>query len=306
LEALYEVLASIRESGRQELTPSLSLGAGAVYPEVLKVALKHGVRDVELLESLTELGALEKLYHDSLVACPKCKSIRLFSKLRCPYCGSENLRKIAVVAHLTCGGVNVVEEGAESRPKCSKCGKPLAEVSTIGKLYQCLACGARFETPLPAYRCADCGHAFDYREARYVTIHKYRVKRENLDGLAKKLILEIARMVGAAEGFNVEVAAQVKGRSGYYHTVDLAFSDGREVVYIDAVAESPRAMSEALASIAKTPDLQSRHIVLAPKSLESSSQGLASGDVLTYSDVHDLSEKIGQVLKEVKEKRKRS
>ena len=304
LEALYEALASIRGSKREELTPSLSFSAGTVYPDVLKVAVKHGVSDTELLEGLAELGALEKVYYDSLVACPKCGSTRLLSRFRCPHCGGSNLRKIAVVAHLACGGINTVEEESGS-PRCTKCGKPLREVSVIGRLYQCLGCGARFETPLPAYSCTDCNHAFDYRGARYVSVYKYRVRRENLDSVAKKLLMELAKEVGSAEGFKVETAVQAKGRSGYYHPVDLAFSSGGETIQVDIVAESPRAMSETLASIAKTPDLQSKHFVLVPKSLESSLQNLASGNMLTYSDAHDLSEKIKQVFREVKE-RKRS
>jgi len=304
LKALYEVLASIRESRREELSPSLSYSAGTVYPDALKVAVKHGVRDTELLESLVEFGALEKLYYDSLVACPKCGSIRLLSRFRCPHCGSVNLRKVSVVAHTACGGINTIEEERAS-PRCSKCGKPLKEVSVIGRLYQCLSCGARFETPLPAYSCTDCNHAFDYRDARYVSIHKYKVKKENLDSVAKKLLLEIAEEVGRAEGFKVETGVQAKGLSGYYHPVDLAFSSGGETIHLDIIAESPRAMSETLANIAKSPDLQSKHFVLAPKSLESGLRGRASGNVITYSDAHELSEKIKQVFKEVKE-RKRS
>jgi DNA-directed RNA polymerase subunit RPC12/RpoP len=299
LEALYETLAAIRESGRQELTPSLSLGAGVVYPEALRVAAKYGLRDTDLLDGLVGLGALEKLYHDSVVACPKCGSIKLFSKLRCPHCGSENLKKIAVVAHATCGGINTVDEDAKN-PRCSKCGKPLAEMTVIGRLYQCLSCGARFETPLPAYKCADCGHTFDYREARYVTVYKYRVKRENLESVAKKLLTEIAREVAAAEGFKIEAAAQVRGASGFQHAVDLALTHGKGSIYVDVVAESSRAMSETLANLAKTPDLQSKHIVLAPKSVESSVQRLARGNLITYSDAHELEEKLRQTLKEEK------
>jgi DNA-directed RNA polymerase subunit RPC12/RpoP len=305
LAALYEVLANIQASGRTELVPAISLNAGIVYPEALKATVKYGVRDTDLIEDLVKLGALERLYHDSMVACPKCGSIKLFSKLRCPYCGSEHLKKISVVAHATCGGITTLDEGAENA-HCSKCGKPLTEMTVIGRLYQCLSCGVRFETPLPAYKCADCGYVFDYREARYVTIHKYRVKRESLDSIAKKLLVEIAREVGETEGFKVEMAVQAKGKSGFQHPVDLAFSDGKETVYLDVVVESPRAMSETLANLAKTPDLQAKHNVLAPKSLESGLQGFAGSNVLTYSDAHDLSEKIKQLLKEGREKGRRS
>jgi len=303
LEVLYEALASVRESGREELTPSLSFSAGTVYSDVLKVAVKHGVRETELLEGLVEFGALEKVYYDSLVACPKCGSTRLLSRFRCPHCGGSNLRKIAVVAHSACGSINTVEEESES-PRCTKCGKPLREVAVIGRLYQCLYCGARFETPLPAYSCTDCNHAFDYRDARYVSVYKYRVRKENLESVAKRLLVEIAKEVGSAEGFRVEAAVQVKGGSGYYHPVDLTFRRGKETVLVDVVVESPRAMSETLASIAKAPDLQSKHVVLVPKSMESTLRGLASGGAITYSDARDLSEKIKQVFKGVKEKEK--
>lgn len=296
LEALYEALTHVRGSGRSELTPTVSFGAGVVYPELLKVVVKYGVRDVDLLEDLEKLGVLEKLYYDSIIACPSCGSTRLFSKLRCPYCGSENLKKIAAVAHTTCGGITMVDEGAES-PRCSKCGKPLAESTVIGRLYQCLNCGARFETPLPAYKCADCGRAFDYREARYLAIYKYKVRRENLDSVAKKLLIEIAREVGEAEGFKVEVAAQARGRSGFYHTVDLAFSDRGKTIYMDVIADSPRAMSEALASLAKMPDLQSEHTVLVPKNIEKGLQGLSEGRVVAYGDAHDLSEQVKRQLR---------
>ncbi|MEM1523360.1 MAG: hypothetical protein QXU69_10040, partial [Thermofilaceae archaeon] len=219
-------------------------------------------------------------------------------------CGSDRLRRMLILAHVTCGGVNVVEE-AEKLPNCSKCGKPLQDAKTIGTLYQCLNCGTRFETPLPSWKCADCKLTFDYKQARYTNIHRFRIRKEKLPETAKQLLVAIASREIAAAGLKVASSTQVKGKSGYYHSVDIAAStiDGTHV-YADVVADSSRALGEVLASIAKETDLDGRHIVFAPKSLEKSAPSSTGSIISYYENAEDFREKLAQILEKIRAKKR--
>jgi len=302
--ALHEVLREIAASNLDVIEPSISHSTGVIYPLILKVAARYGISEKEALEELTLLGVLEREPHESIVVCPNCGSLRLFSKLHCPNCGSESLRRMLILAHVTCGGVNVVEE-AEKLPNCSKCRKPLQDAKTIGTLYQCLNCGARFETPLPSWRCADCKLTFDYKRARYTNIYRFRIRKEKLPETAKQLLVAIASREIAAAGLKVASSTQVKGKSGYYHSVDIAAStsDGTKM-YVDIVADSSRALSEVLASIAKEADFEDRHIVFAPKSLEKSAPSGMGSNITYYESAKDLQERLAQILEKLKAKKR--
>ncbi len=300
IEALYDVLSQIIRDGKELLTPTFSYTAGVIYVDILKVAARHRLRDIDVLEKLSELGALEKEYHDSMVVCPKCGSFRLFGKLKCPNCGSEKLRRISLISHLKCGTVSSVEE--MPRAICSKCGERLSQGNSVivSRLFSCSDCGARFETPLPSYRCSDCGHSFDYREASYMVLYSYRVKKEAAERVAKQLLVKGAQEVAKAYQVSARVSAHVVGKSGYQHPVDMVLSDGKGTVYVDLVPEYAASMSEALSAIAKRSDLAGRHVLVSPKSLENSLQALAvKADVVTYTDAADMRSKLSQLIEEV-------
>lgn len=297
VEVLYDAISQVIRDGKELLAPAVSYTAGVVYADILKVVTRYGVRDIDVLEKLSELGALEKEYYDSMVECPKCGSFRLFGKLKCPNCGSEKLRKISLVSHLKCGTVSNVEE--ESKAFCSKCGEQLSEKNSVivGRLFNCLDCGARFETPLPSYRCSDCSYKFDYREARYVVLYSYRVRRDTAARTAKQLLVMEAQEVAKTYAISVNVSAQVIGKSGYQHPIDLVLSDGKGTVYVDLVPDYAASMSEALSAIAKRSDLAGKHVLISPKSLEKSLQELAvKADVVTYSDAADMRTKLSQLV----------
>lgn len=300
--ALHEILRVIAASNLEVLEPSISYSTGVIYPLVLKTAAGYGVSETEVLEELTRLGILESEPHENVVMCPSCGSLRLFSKLHCPNCGSDSLRKTLILAHVTCGGVNVVEE-AEKLVNCSKCGKPLKDTKTIGTLYQCQNCGARFEAPLPSWRCADCRLTFDYKQARYTVIYRYRVRRDKLPETAKQLLVAITSREIATAGLKVASSTQVKGKSGYYHSVDIAASssDGTHV-YVDVIADSSRALGEMLASIAKETDLEGWHIIFAPKSLEKSAPSGTGSNIIYYENAKDLQEKINNLLRKIRKR----
>ncbi|MEM2678231.1 MAG: hypothetical protein QXU62_06285 [Thermofilaceae archaeon] len=299
--ALHEVLREIAASNVNVIEPSISHSTGVIYPLVLKVAASYGVSETEVLEELNRLGVLESEPHENIVVCPSCGSLRLFSKLHCPNCGSDSLRKTLILAHVTCGGVNVVEE-TEKPVNCSKCGKPLKETKDIGILYQCRNCGARFEAPLPSWRCADCKSTFDYKKARYTVINRYRVRKDRLPEAAKHLLVAIVTREITATGLKVISTSQVKGKSGYYHTVDIVASGDVTPIYLDIIAESSRALGDALSSIAKATDLEGQHIVLVPKSLEKSTPSTTESNVVFYENAKDLQVKIDNLLKKLRKK----
>lgn len=301
--ALHEALRLIASSNTSVVEPSISFSTGVIYPIIVKVAAQYGISESEVLEELNRLGVFEKEPHETLVSCPNCNSIRLFSKLHCPGCGSDNLMKTLILTHATCGGLNVLEE-AEKTPNCTKCGKPLHETKVIGTLYQCRNCGARFEAPLPAWRCADCRLSFDYKQNRYMTIYRYKVNKDKIQTAEKQLLVSLALEGFADLGLKVASAPQVKGKSGYFHSVDLALTGGLTPLYVDIVPDSPRALGEALSSIAKTTDLDGEHIIFIPKTLEKSVASAPGGNVLFYENARDLLQKTIQLQEKLKVKKR--
>lgn len=267
---LYEALLHISRLEGEEIIPSFSYTIGFVYGDLFKIASKHRVSDRDLLDELTRIGVLEKIPYDSFVKCPRCKSFRLLSRFKCPRCGSKNLRRITMVSHVPCGYTGVLEDMATAEGYvCKKCGKPLRregdDYIVIGRIFTCEDCGARFDNPLSAFKCSNCQLEFDYKNADYVTVYKYRIRRDVLKEKARQVLVELVKAAARAEGLRVEAPSRAPGRSGYTHEVDVAVSDGKKHVLIDVVHESTSAMSEALAALGKGSDIiASMHLLLAP------------------------------------------
>lgn len=299
IEVLIDALSVVLQAKLEKLAPEFSSELGYYYPDILKVAARHKLRDVDILEELAELGALEREYHDSMILCPVCGSHNLVSKLKCPSCGSHRLRKEVTISHVKCGAVNTVERISGST--CRKCGEPLKHDNTltIGVLYGCLTCGLRFEAPSPFYKCATCGAYFDHKDADYVSVHVYRVRPE-APALEKQLIIAEVRSLAESAGLIVSQPAKVKGQSGFEYTFSLSASDGRRTLRIDVIEPGPNAMAEALASAAKISDVSDGyHILVAPKELEGKVKTNPADIVKTYEKSSDIREKVSQVIESI-------
>ncbi|RLF06891.1 MAG: hypothetical protein DRK00_00150 [Thermoprotei archaeon] len=304
-QALYDALLEISRSGRDELVPTLSYSAGIIYPDILKIARKYGFRETRILDSLVELGVLKKSPYDSFVTCPKCGTFRLLSKLQCPRCGSKNLKRTTLVSHISCGYTGPLEEMASGEKYiCKKCGKPLGKEGegyiVLGRLFTCEDCGARFDAPLPAYKCISCGLEFDYRNANYVVIYKYEINKNALKQKAKQLLINLVEKAAQAEGLVAKSPAQAPGKSGYSHPVDVEVTDGRDRIYVDVVHDSATAMSEALAAIGKGSDMAANlHVILAPS--EIAKRTLGGGDnfkAMSYDSAEEAYTKLKQLFRE--------
>lgn len=304
-QALYDMLLEISRSGRSELTPTISYTAGIIYPDAFRIARKYGYKEVDVLNSLVELGVLEKSPYDSFVTCPKCGSFRLLSKLQCPRCGSKNLRRTTLVSHISCGYTGPLEDMATNEGYvCKKCGKPLGKEGegyiVLGRLFTCEECGARFDSPLPAYKCISCGLEFDYRNADYVVVFKYRVNGRVLKQKAKQLLVELVERAARAEGLVARSPAQAPGKSGYSHPVDIEVTDGKERIYLDVIHDSATAMSEALAAIGKGSDMAANlHVILAPSDVvKKTLRGGENFKAMSYDSAEEAYSKLKQLFRE--------
>ncbi|MEZ0345787.1 MAG: hypothetical protein ABWK01_04490 [Infirmifilum sp.] len=295
--ALLDTLTIMLQKGLSRIAPEYSTDLGYFYPEVFRVAVKYKVRETDILEDLSRLGALEKEYFDSIILCPRCGSHHVSPKLKCPTCGSERLRKEITLSHVKCGAVNVVERipGA----LCKKCGEPLDKNNTvvIGTLYYCQNCGSRFEIPLPSFKCNACGATFDHKEAEYVTIHAYRVNAEQASSLTKQLAIESIELVAQNAGLTAAHQTRASGHSGLEYKVDLSLSDGKKTVLLDVIGHGPDAPSDALLASAKAGDLSpDTYSVIAPKDVADKLKTTAR--VETYRDADELKEKVGRIIEE--------
>ena len=292
--ALLALLSLIYESKVKVFSPAFSRELGYYYPEVFKIAARYKVRETDLLEELAEQGVLDKKYHESIVLCPRCGSHDIVPKLKCPFCGSEKLRKVSLVSHVKCGAVNEVERLGEAT--CRKCGELLTDSNTVpvGVLYTCTSCGSRFEIPHPMFRCASCGAVFDHKDAALLILYVYEVREERVPAASKKLVVEELRETAESMGLAVRTFASVEGKSGLTHPVDMVVTDGKKALSLDIIVRSPTEATESLSSIAKQGDAVGSHEVLIPKIVKD--RVGASEGVEGYSDYEDLKAKFTRIL----------
>lgn len=112
---------------KPEITPVFDLEFGYRYPDVEKGLTKKPEESREFLERLAKVGVLERKLYAMGLRCPKCESPNVDARYVCPFCGSIDVKKDALIEHVTCGYIDVMTNfKSDGDYVCPKCHNKLA------------------------------------------------------------------------------------------------------------------------------------------------------------------------------------
>ncbi len=127
------------------------------------------------------------------------------------------------------------------RYSCPKCKKELRLIGTdyrsLGYRYRCGHCNEIFPLPTIKYRCLKTDKTYLLGELEHISLYSYRLNEAKRSWLdielePKARLIELLKRLG----YEVEELAQLQGRSGARHTIDiLATKDDGVVKYTIAI-----------------------------------------------------------------------
>jgi hypothetical protein len=200
---------------------------GFVYPVVEQTARVKGKEALAIVESLADKGILKKSFFDKLLRCPQCGSINIRPSIHCPKCGSGNVARGRVLEHLACKYVGIEDEFvARGRYICPRCKMELRtmgiDYQSQGVMRKCRDCSEIFSIPLIKWRCLKCSTLTNEDGVAEVSIYSYSLDETKRSWLEFELqpkarFVEFLRQ----HGYEVRENARVKGRSGAEHCIDI-------------------------------------------------------------------------------------
>lgn len=228
---------------------------------------------IQLLEDMRRLGYLERRFRDKLYLCPACNSQDLKLLGVCPRCSSRHILRENIIEHLNCGHSAPVGEfyrnGIRSCPKCR------VELVLVGSdyllhtgRYHCEDCGDSFEQPIEQWLCRTCQRSYGQWEVRELVMYDYFLNEHELARLrAERIPKAKVRDFLVREGYEVKESAQVTGRSGAEHRIDLLASKRvgstqHRVVVGFACAQQVVDSEEVIKLYAKAYDVNAQDIIM--------------------------------------------
>lgn len=235
-----------------KLTPVYDPKRGYRYPIAEKIVGEPATTN-EFLSNLFDVGVLRRELYDKIIYCPSCNSANVSVHYCCPHCKAFNIRKSALIEHVSCGYMDT-EESFLKKGKlvCPKCGKELSKPDVdyrkAGVWCTCNGCDKSFDIPVPIHFCRDCHQSFSFEDALYEDVYLYKMSDEAMQEASLGLVL-IAPIREFLEkrGFDVETPGFLKGKSGASHLFDIMASrDGtsRNITVIDLATATEGAVSE--------------------------------------------------------------
>jgi len=211
-----------------EINPviDISLAAGYAYPEADRLLETAGDETRHILDALVTNNILskklfEKLYVDS------DGSFQLVPVERCPNCDLGNLTRGQLVEHFVCGNVGLDSDYKSGHAYvCPKCHRELKLVGTdyrsLGMRYRCSDCHEVFATPATKWRNSKTGKIWTAQQLQEVDLFSYSLVTDKRDWLEFQLqpkaqLIEFLKR----QGYQVEELAQIHGKSGALHTIDI-------------------------------------------------------------------------------------
>jgi CheY-like chemotaxis protein len=204
----------------------VSLRDSFAYPETDKILETTGKETAAILDSLADEDILKKEPFEKMLLSPE-GSTQLVAVERCPKCESSNLEKGMQLEHLSCGNVGLDRDyKSVLRYVCPRCHKELRLAGTDyrneGVRYRCMECGDLFQIPVTKYRSPQSGKIYAFEDLKETWIYSYRFNEAKKGRLEFELepkakLIELLRR----RGYQVTESAQMKGRSGAVHAIDI-------------------------------------------------------------------------------------
>jgi len=225
-----KTLASLFILGRVgEIVPKLddSTPEGYYY-EQLRYLDWDLARKTMALNSLAVRGYLVASPKEKVLRCKQCDSMRLQLRSECPDCGSLRTQRYKVLEHFPCGMIDKEENFKRDNGElmCPKCNKRLdligIDYRSLGSMFACSDCGALNKDLSTTVKCTKCGHVARPDEESEDYLFSYSLNTAMIPKLRQyvKPVQTIANYLEGL-GFTVFSPAQIKGKSGTEHTVDI-------------------------------------------------------------------------------------
>jgi hypothetical protein len=238
------------------------------------------------LNKLYEANVLERKLYDKVIHCPECGSSLISFRYNCPFCGSFDISKSALVEHVKCGYMGVETNFfREGRLFCPKCQVPLlkegVDYRKAGVWCTCNSCKKSFDIPASENFCRSCCFTFNFENAEITDVYSYTLRPSvSKDYTARWMLIGPLREFLAAHGLRVSGPTTLKGRSGAAHVFDLVAFKGEvsDKAYVFDLASSENEVSEqsVIALFAKVFDVSpSRAYLIAIPGLSENGKKMA-------------------------------
>ena len=216
--------------------------------------IKYFIEDRELkraeVEWLRDKGVITlQEYSSAIFICPECGSPVFSIIICCPKCKSHDVEIVEIWLHQTCGFVGISKEFMkEGKLVCKVCKKDVkeSEIVRLGKSFQCMTCGARFEIPLMIFNCSNCGKKLDVYQCKIEKVPLYKIDRAVLAKTADMVLIEtIVDYFKWLESLGIgklEDTVEVKGLSGIKHKLTNVFRISNNTIIVPIIVDTPETL----------------------------------------------------------------
>jgi len=269
-----KLLGAIRDGRVESIEPTLDFEGRVRYPAVEDLVGGTTEEAERVLTELSEKGILRSEVVEKLAICPACGSHKFLVEVRCPYCESPKVERLAMAEHLPCGYVDRMENFVKGgQLVCPKCGKALRTIGEnyrrLGILYRCNSCGRTFAEPERQFRC-NAEHVFDEDEIMLREIKAFKANPDKKP-LIELEVIDFAPLLeeAARSGWLGRAPAIIRGKTGIEHEFKLAIWKGADdakgppYIVVEAIGrEGELSANDVLAFRAKSQDVMSKENIL--------------------------------------------
>ena len=222
------IINSFLKGKIKQITPEINLGLdeGFSYREAESIMGTSNKETALILETLAKQGLLIKQDFEKILASP-AGEVQMIPMEMCPNCDSPDLTRGQLIEHFNCGHIGLEEEFVHGSTQiCPKCHRELKLIGTDyrkpGLRYVCNRCHGIFPTPMIKDRSLKTGKIYPLEDLHYIYIYSYSLNETYRQKLEfelepkKQLIDYLVRL-----GYKVQESAQVQGRSGATHKIDI-------------------------------------------------------------------------------------
>jgi len=245
LVCLFEHLVT---EAKEVLLPAFDPRHGYIYPDIVDGCGIPPQESLELVNKIVALGLGTKEYHDQVLRCPYCGSEQIRVYFHCPFCNSTQLYKEVLLEHIRDGVIGPVSKFKDGSGAliCPSCGAKLSiegkDYRAVGVWYRCLTCYRQMDIPKITYLCRQCGkevtaHGLVISSVGRIVINKAALEEFSRQHLAIKPIVNTLKEAG----YVINSPGSLLGKSGVSHSFDIVGVDksGNTIAIDVAVSKEP-------------------------------------------------------------------
>jgi hypothetical protein len=215
------LLSALSDGSLAGFAPTIDDEGRVEYTEARRRLEYHGASPRETLDSLSEVGLLDKEYTTKVYVCPSCRTEGLQYIMACPFCESTHTDRPAFFEHDPCGYVGPsteFEEGGSDKHRCPNCDVQIdSSELTIERKHRCLDCEERFDTPDHRLWCRSCLHLCLPEDAIENTLYDYNLSDDGERWCASQIAArDLLANKFESRGFEVEVDTVVQNAEEVY------------------------------------------------------------------------------------------